>query len=222
MALRRIALMGVALGVSLAVAPAVRAQMLGAPVLQNAFTNRGFTVGADFGAGDGARTYGGAMAWSPVNLKFQLSVGVGYLDQSNESGTATYGARLMVPVLNHRSAFGVSPFVGMGGANFSGINDWQIPLGITGGYRRAIGTAGRGISAYVSPFYTWARVRSHGATDTHGLFRVSAGVDAAVLPSVGVTIGFETGAKAGEGEPGATGSIFGLGVSYALHHARQQ
>lgn len=213
--------MGVAFGVSLAVVPAGRAQMLGAPVLQNAFTNRGFTVGADFGAGDGARTYGGAVAWSPMNLKFQLSGGVAYLDRTNASGTATYGARLMVPVLNHRSAFGVSPFVGMGGASFSGITDWQIPLGITGGYRRAIGTD-RGISAYVSPFYSWARVRSHGVTDTHGLFRVSVGVDAAVLPSVGVTIGFETGAKAGEGDPGATGSIFGLGISYALHHARRQ
>ncbi|MGH7623175.1 MAG: hypothetical protein ACRENC_13195, partial [Gemmatimonadaceae bacterium] len=176
---------------------------------------------ADFGAGDAKHTYAGAIAWSPASMKYQLAAGVGFLDQDNASGTATYGARLMVPVLNHRSAFGVSPFVGMGGANFEGVNDWQIPLGISAGYRRAIGN-GHGISAYVSPFYSWARVRSHGATDTHGLFRVSVGVDAAVMPSLGVTIGFETGAKAGEGEPGATGGIFGLGVSYALHHARQQ
>lgn len=205
----------------LVVAPRARSQMLGAPVLQNAFTNRGITLGADFGSGDDAHTYGGAIAWSPANMKFQLAGGVAYIDHKGESGTATYGARLMVPVLNHSSAFGVSPFVGMGGANFSGVNDWQIPLGITAGYRRAMGN-GRGVSAYVSPFYSWARVRANGATDTHGLFRVSVGVDAAVLPSVGVTIGFETGATAGEGEPGVTGGIFGLGVSYALHHARQQ
>jgi hypothetical protein len=127
----------------------------------------------------------------------------------------------MVPVLGSASRFGVAPFVGMGGANLSGVNDWQIPLGITGAYRRALPN-GRGVSAYVSPFYTWARARANGVTETHGLFRVSLGVDAAVLPSVGVTIGFETGAKAGEGQPGATGGIFGLGVSYALQHARQQ
>lgn len=219
--MRPVVMVGVAVVLSFALVPPARAQMLGAPVLQNAFTNRGFTVGVDFGAGDEAHSYGGAVAWSPTNMKFQLSGGVAYLDRKNASGTATYGARLMVPVLNHRSAFGVSPFVGMGGASFDGITDWQIPLGITAGYRRAIGST-RGVSAYVSPFYSWARVRSHGVTDTHGLFRVSVGVDAAVLSSVGVTIGFETGARAGEGEPGATGGIFGLGVSYALHHARQQ
>jgi hypothetical protein len=219
--IRSVVMVGFTMVLVCAVVPAARAQMLGAPVLQNAFTNRGFTLGVDFGAGDGVYTYGGAVAWSPMNLKFQLAGGVAYLDQKHASGTATYGARLMVPVLIPRSAFGVSPFVGMGGASFDGITDWQIPLGITAGYRRAIGN-GRGISAYVSPFYTWARVRSHQTTETRGLFRVSVGVDAAVLPSVGVTIGFETGATAGAGEPGATGGIFGLGVSYALHHARQQ
>lgn len=219
--MRSVAIVGVTVVLACSVVPAARAQMLGAPVLQNAFANRGFTLGVDFGAGSDATTYGGAVAWSPTNMKFQLAGGVAYLDQKHASGTATYGARLMVPVLNHRSAFGVSPFVGMGGASFDGITDWQIPLGVTAGYRRAIGS-GRGISAYVSPFYTWARVRSNQLTETHGLFRVSVGVDAAVLPSVGVTIGFETGVTAGEGEPGATGGIFGLGVSYALHHARQK
>jgi len=85
------------------------------------------------------------------------------------------------------------------------------------GYRRALGSSGRAISGYVSPFYSWGRVRENGQTSTHGLFRVSIGVDAAVLPQVGVTVGYETGAKAGVGEAGATGGIFGLGVSYALH-----
>lgn len=221
MSVRSITMVAVAIVLSFVIVPSARAQMLGAPVLQNAFTNRGVTLGVDVGAGDNVHSYGGAIAWSPASMKFQLAGGVAYLDQRAASGTATYGARLMVPVLNHRSAFGVSPFVGMGGASFNGITDWQIPLGIAAGYRRAIDTT-RGISAYLSPFYSWARVRSHGVTETHGLFRVSVGVDAAVLPSVGVTIGYETGATAGEGEPGATGGIFGLGVSYALHHAREQ
>jgi hypothetical protein len=97
------------------------------------------------------------------------------------------------------------------------VNDWQIPLGISAGYRRAVGASGRGISAYVSPFYTWARVRANGKTDTNGLFRVSVGVDAAVLPQVGVTVGVETGQKAGDGDVGTSGTLFGVGVSYALH-----
>ena len=210
-----LSLLGIVVASSLALP--IRAQMLGAPVLQNAFTNQGFTVGADFGAVKDVTSYGGAVAWSPANGVLQLSGGVAYLHSKHASGTATYGARLMVPVLDRTSAFGVAPFVGMGGANFDGVNDWQIPLGISAGYRRAIGTNGRGISAYVSPFYTWARVRANGQTETHGLFRVSAGVDAAVLPQVGVTVGYEGGQNAGDGEAGATGGIFGIGVSYSFH-----
>lgn len=209
----------VMLACALSLAAPARAQMLGAPVLQNAFTNHGFTLGLDFGTSSDFSSYGGAVAWSPTTGIFQLAGGVAYLDSKNGSGTATYGARLMVPVLNRTSAFGVAPFVGMGGANFDGVNSWQIPLGISAGYRRALGANGRGISAYVSPFYTWNRVRAHGATDGHGLLRVSVGVDAAVLPQVGVTVGYETGKNAGEGELGATGGIFGIGVSYALHRA---
>jgi hypothetical protein len=212
---RSMILLGTVVASSLA--PAARAQMLGAPVLQNAFTNRGFTVGVDFGSGGDLTSYDGAAAWSPANEKYQFSLGVGYLDPKNGSGTATYGARLMVPVLSHSSAYGVAPFVGMGGANFSGVNDWQIPLGISAAYRRAVGEKGRGVSAYVSPFYTWNRVRENKQTTTNGLFRVSVGVDAAVLPQVGVTVGIETGQKAGDEDAGARGTIFGLGVSYALH-----
>jgi len=219
--LRSFSVFGAVVALSLAASPPLLAQMLGAPVLQNAFTNSGFTVGVDYGSGNRQQSYGGAVAWSPATGIFQLDAGIAYLHSRNASGTATYGARLMVPVLTRTSAFGVSPFVGMGGANFSGINDWQIPLGIAAGYRRALGANGRGISAYVSPFYSWARVRQDQQTLTHGLFRVSIGVDAAVSQSVGVTLGYETGAKAGEGQPGATGGIFGLGVSYALNHGKQ-
>jgi hypothetical protein len=210
-------MVGAVFAFSLAHVACARAQMLGAPVLQNAFTNRGFTVGADFGTGENLTSYGAAVAWSPMSAKYQLSGGIAYLDPKFGSGTATYGARLMVPVFRRFPEFGIAPFVGMGGATMSGVTDWQIPLGISAGYRRALGTSGRGISAYVSPFYSWSRVRESGQTSTHGLFRVSMGVDAAVLPQVGVTVGYETGAKAGVGQPGATGGIFGLGVSYALH-----
>ncbi|MEO6209702.1 MAG: hypothetical protein ABIQ10_06200 [Gemmatimonadaceae bacterium] len=219
---RSLSAVAVMLASALSLAAPARAQMLGAPVLQNAFTNPGFTLGLDFGTSSDFSSYGGAVAWAPSNGILQLAGGVGYLDPKNGSGTATYGARLMVPVLNRTSAFGVAPFVGMGGANFDGVNVWQIPLGISAGYRRAIGENGRGISAYVSPFYTWNRVRENGSTDGHGLFRVSVGVDAAVLPQIGVTVGYEVGKNAGEGEIGATGGIFGIGVSYALHRASPQ
>jgi hypothetical protein len=215
--MRSFPILGTLLASSFALALPARAQILGAPVLQNAFTNRGFTLGVDFGAAKDVTTYGGAVAWSPTNEHFQLSGGVGYLDETNASGTATYGARLMVPVLNRTSAFGVAPFVGMGGANFHGVNEWQIPLGITAGYRRSLGESGRGVSAYVSPFYTWYRIRENGSTHGTGLARVSVGVDAAVLPQVGVTVGIETGQKVGADESGARGTIFGVGASYALH-----
>jgi hypothetical protein len=218
---RPVAIVGVALTFSLLAASDACAQILGAPVLQNAWTNRGITVGANFGTGNDLRSYGGAVAWSPSTRKYQLAGGVAYLDPRVGSGTATYGVRLMVPVYGQNAAFGVAPFVGMGGASISGANDWQIPLGVSAGYRRAL-SKGRSVSAYVAPFYSWARVRENGATDTHGLFRVSVGVDAAVLPSLGITAGYETGATAGAGEPGATGGLFGLGVSYALHHARRK
>lgn len=217
--MRSLSIIGVSIAASLAPSPA-RAQMLGAPVLQNAFTNRGFTIGADAGFSSDLSSYGGAVAWAPLSEKYQLSGGVAYVNPKIGSGTITYGGRLMVPVLGLGSQFGVAPFVGMGGANFNGVNDWQIPLGISAGYRRAVGTKGRGISAYVSPFFTWSRVRENKVTTTHGLFRVSVGVDAAVLPNVGVTVGYETGAKAPEDKPGATGGIFGVGVSYALHREK--
>ena len=219
--LRTSSAVAAAVALALVVAEPARAQMLGAPVLQNAFTNSGFTIGLDIGSGDHHESYGGAVAWSPATAIFQLAAGVAYLHTTNASGTATYGARLMVPVLSRTAAFGVAPFVGMGGANFSGVNDWQIPLGVAFGYRRTIGANARGISAYLSPFYSWARLRQNQQTVTHGLFRTSLGVDAAVSPSIGVTLGYETGAKAGEGQPGATGGIFGLGVSYSLSHGQQ-
>jgi hypothetical protein len=211
------AIVRVVIALTFALALSARAQMLGAPVLQNAFTNHGFTIGVDFGAGNDLKSYGGAAAWSPMSAKYQISGGEAYLDPKIGSGTATYGARLMVPDLNRTSPFGVAPFVGVGGATIEGVTDWQIPVGISGGYRRALGTNGRGISAYVSPFFTWSRIRENGQTTGHSLFRVSIGVDAAVLPQVGITVGYETGQKAGEEEPGATGGIFGLGISYALH-----
>src|SRR5690349_19969629 len=101
------------LGALVAQLSSVRAQMLSAPVLQNAFANGGFTVGADFGTGSDLRSYGAAVSWAPLTAKYQVSGGIAYLDPKIGSGTATYGARLMVPVLNRTLPYGVAPFVGM-------------------------------------------------------------------------------------------------------------
>src|SRR3569623_1576867 len=109
---------------SLAQVSIARAQMLGAPVLQNAFTNPGVTVGINFGTGSDLSSYGAAVSWSPMSAKYALSGGIAYLDPKFGSGTATYGARLMVPVFHRFPQFGIAPFVGMGGATRSGVTVW--------------------------------------------------------------------------------------------------
>src|SRR6478672_1614042 len=138
---RSLSIVGTVIAFALAHVPVARAQMLGAPVLQNAFANRGVTVGVDFGSGSDHSSYGGAVSWSPMSAKYALSGGIAYLDPKFGSGTATYGARLMVPVFHRFPEFGVAPFVGMGGATRDGVTAWQIPLGISAGYRRALGSS---------------------------------------------------------------------------------
>ena len=56
--------------------------------------------------------------------------------------------------------------------------------------------------------------------ESKGLFRASVGVDVAVVPSLGITVGYEFGQKADDGPPGATGGSFGVGVSYALRRGQ--
>ena len=136
--------------------------MLGAPVLQNAFTNRGFTVGADFGSGNDLRRTAAAVAWSPMSAKYQLSGGVAYLDPKFGSGTATYGARLMVPVFHRVCRNSASRHLSAWAAR-------RLMVSPSGRSRSAsrpvIGARSArtvvAFPAYVSPFYTWARVREN-------------------------------------------------------------
>jgi hypothetical protein len=208
-----------------AVAPRTAgAQMLGAPVLQNAFANRGLTAAADFGSGGGARSYGLAAAWAPASGRIVLSAGAGVFDP-NAAGAksrTTYGVRAAFAVKELMSgAVGVGAFAGFGGAaapknDATGVGSiTTLPVGVTLGYRRAIG-ATRAISVYGAPFYSWARTRALGQTASAGRFRVSFGLDAALIPKVGLTLGVETGAKAAADEPGARASLFGAGLSYAF------
>lgn len=192
------------------------AQMVGVPVLQNAFVNPGTTFGADFAAAADAVVYGGALAWVPENGKIQLSGGFGVLDPDNGSGKATWGARAMLPisVLSTRT-LGVAAFVGVGNLSAGGATETRIPLGASVGYRGTLGEH-RAISAYVAPFLDVSRFKRDSVSMSKSLFRVSLGVDLAIARQLGLTIGYEWGARAPEGSPGPAGGLFGVGLSYAL------
>lgn len=201
-----------------------RAQMLGAPVLQNAFANPGVTIAANYGSGSSVRSYGAAAAWAPASGRIILSLGGGVLDPTpaGVKSRTTYGARVAVAVKELLDGgVGLGAFAGVGGApapknDASGEGSaLTLPVGLTVGYRRAIGTT-RGISVYGAPFYSWARASALGETRSAGRVRFSAGLDAALIPKVGLTLGVETGAKAGDGDPGPRSSLFGVGLSYAF------
>ena len=192
------------------------AQMLGVPVLQNAFANPGFTVAGNVGGEDGGIAYGLAAAWSPGGARFQLSGGGGAYTPDEGSTAAIYGARVMVPILKLAGgSIGVAGFAGGGGASHDQVFTLSVPVGAAVGYGRTI--AGRGVSVYASPFYNWTRTTFDGGDAlTGGLVRVSVGVDVGLFRSIGVTGGAEFGQNAEEGDVGPSGSKWGLGVSWAF------
>lgn len=197
------------------------AQMPGLPVLQNAFANRGVTVGVNYGSMSGARTYGAAAAFATTGSRFAASVGLGALDPTGSGDLSTRStAGLRVAVMGPRffdRAAGVAAFAGFGGSprknEEAGIT--TVPAGISIGYRRGVGER-RGIAIYAAPFYSWSRSSLNGETVSRGLFRVSAGLDFAVTERIGVTIGGETGGKAGANEPGPTSAALGAGLAFAF------
>ena len=192
-------------------------QIPGQPVLQNAFTNPGWAFGVNYGDSDEALGYGGAVAWGNASAKLGVSLGVGVWDPSQGDNVFAWGARGMwSPLRFGRDQLGAAVFAGVGGARQGELDLIEVPIGISAGYRAAIGDS-RGISVYVAPFLRLSRADlGGGAGETNALFRASVGVDVAVLPRVGVTLGYEFGATADAGEPGPNGGIFGLGVSYVM------
>jgi hypothetical protein len=209
-------MVGIALGVGAGGVRPAAAQMVGVPVLQNAFLNPGVTLGGDFASSSDAVAYGGAVAWVPGSGKIQLSAGLGALDPKNGSAKATWGARAMLPIprLGTRS-IGVAAFVGVGGLSAGGATETRIPIGASVGYRATLGEW-RAISAYVSPFLNYSRLKLDTGSVSKGLFRVSIGVDVAIVRQLGLTIGYELGGRAPEGNPGPAGGLLGVGLSYAL------
>lgn len=203
-----------------AMAPAVAgAQMLSVPVLQNAFSNPGITVAANFGSGSGASTYAAAGAWAPGNARLVYSGGIGALTPKAGGTDVTVGGRVSAQFVHLMDdAVGIGGFAGAGYARLTGdVNLLRVPFGASVGYRRLL--FARAVSVYATPFVDYTRASSTGGVGSSSLFRIAGGVDVAVTPAIGVTLGYEGGAVAKVFKPGATGGILGVGVSYALRRA---
>jgi hypothetical protein len=199
---------------------ALGAQMPGLPVLQSAFPNRGVTAGVNYGSSSGERAYGAAAAFATSGSRLAASLGLGVLDPSDAGVPSRSSAGLRIAVTGPRfldRTVGVAAFAGFGGSprkkTQPGVTN--IPAGVSVAWRHAIGES-RGIAVYAAPFYSWTRSSLDGKSASQGLFRVSAGLDVAVAQRIGVTVGTETGSKAGAGEPGPTSSSFGVGLAYAF------
>lgn len=228
----RCAALGTAVAMALMVASSAAAQMLGVPVLQNAFANPGITVAGNFGTQEDARGYGGAAAWAPGSGRFQLSAGAGVFDAEtspdDRTRTFTWGVRGSFSFLEMAGgAVGLGAFAGAGALSRDRVTEIRAPIGASIGWRRALG-ATRAISVYLAPFYSYSERRfDRGGLDCDvvtcpdesersGALRVSAGVDVAVARSIGVTVGYEDGQRADGSDPGPRSGIFGVGISYAF------
>lgn len=193
------------------------AQMPATPVLQNAWANAGITIAADYGKAQDASAFAGALAWAPTQSRFQLSAGAGVVRADSGGSQGAYGARLAIPIKSFASgSLGTAIFGGVGVTSKTGVTLSSFPVGVAVGFRHALG-ATRGISAYVAPFYMISRLKGDSLSTTGGAMRGSVGLDITVAPQIGITVGYETGAKAKDLKPGPRGGVFGIGVSYALH-----
>jgi hypothetical protein len=202
---------------AIALTSSAPAQMPGQPVIQNAFTNPGWAFGVNYGDSDEALGYGGAVAWGNSSAKLGLSLGAGLWDPEAGENVFAWGARAMwSPLRFAEQRLGAAVFAGIGGARQDELDLIEAPIGASIGFRAAIGET-RGVSVYAAPFFRLSRADLGGGEgETTVLFRGSIGVDAALLPRLGVTAGYEFGSTADAGEPGPGGGIFGLGISYVL------
>lgn len=190
--------------------------MPGLPVLQNGFGSPGLAVAANYGEGRRAFAYGAAISYGLSNGRAQATVGVGGFDPKEGASSVAYGIRGQGILLQRAGgSFGVAAFGGVGGSNADDVNILSLVAGLGFGYRWA--PADRAFSLYGTPVYRRDRNElSDGSSITGDLFRIAVGADFAVLARLGVTIGYELGQEASLGEPGPTGGVFGVGVSYSL------
>lgn len=196
-------------------------QMPAVPVLQNAFANPGLTIALNYGRADDQQAYAGALAWAPSSTRFQVTAGFGWVDPQPGDRANTWGARVAAPITQGmmEGKLGFGAFAGVGGVSHSDVSELHVPAGASVAFRTRLGER-RGISFYAAPFYSWTRVKFGDESESKGLVRASFGVDVAVVPSLGLTVGYELGQNADELEPGASGGIFGVGISYALRRGQ--
>ena len=192
------------------------AQMPGVPVLQNAFSNPGITVAANYGSADEGSAYAGAAAWSPGSGRLVFSAGLGAYDPDLGKTQLAGGARAAVTMFSFLNGdVGTSLFVGAGAAGRSGSTLYKLPIGVAVGYRRTLGET-RAFSVYGAPFYAYNRQKTGDVTTDANGFRASVGADIALLSWLGATVGYEFGANAKGNDPGPRSGVFGVGLSLAL------
>jgi hypothetical protein len=219
---------------TVAVARPAAGQIPGAPVLQNVWATPGIVGALDIGSGSGGSVYAAAGSWTPGSGRFELSGGLGYQRMGGTAGSrGVYGVRAAIPLGGASSTFGFGGFAGIGGGQGktfstqdttftpggplvtevdSTASTLEIPVGVAVGWRHAIG-ATHGVSIYASPSYTFF---SGGSGGNGGLIRAAVGADFGITSKLGATVGFEFGGKRERGFGGPTGSLFGVGVSYAF------
>jgi hypothetical protein len=197
---------------ALVVAAPAGAQMPGLPLLQSPFTEPQIAVALNAGQSDDADAITAAASWTPASGRVQVSGGVGRISHGDGSGLGG-AVRAYLPLkLLAGQAVALGVFAGAGGDRVRDTTAvTAVPLGVTIGYRRAIG-ATRALSVYAVPFYSYTRVRAAGSSSN--VFRIAAGADVIVVPRVGLTLGYEGGAKPGGDQPGPRSGVYGGGVSF--------
>jgi hypothetical protein len=200
------------------------AQMPNSPVLQNVWSTPGIVGAFNLAGGSGGSVYAAAGSWAPGSGRFQLSGGLGVQAATGGGGSSmAYGLRVAMPMASATASFGYGAFVGIGGGSSgkkiastaSGTDttttsSMRIPVGVALGWRHGIG-ASHGFSLYATPAYVWL----NGGGSSGGLVRVGLGADVGVTQSLGITGGMELG-QTKSGAAGTTGTLYGLGVSYAF------
>jgi hypothetical protein len=213
-------LLRVGAGAGLAVlvlSASVRAQMPGAPILQDAWATAGFVGAVNIGGGSGS-VYAGAVSWTPGTGRFELSGGLGFQSRTGLSSRTVYGVRAAIPFGGASSTFGFAAFAGIGGGSGrrstsadSAVNTAEIPVGAAIGWRHALG-ANHGLSVFASPAFVFFT----GGAKSGGLFRTGVGADFGITPSLGVTAGLDLGGSRARAVGGPNGVLYGVGVSYAF------
>jgi len=201
----------------LAASATARAQMPGAPVLQNAWAAPGIVGAVNVAAGDGS-TYAAAASWGSASGRLQLSGGFGVRSRSGAGSKSVYGVRLALPFGRSASAIGFGAFAGVGATSSAAANSPDsvasttvIPIGVAIGWRVAVG-ATRGFSVYATPSYVFLT----GGDSSTGLVRTAIGVDLGVARNIGITAGVEFGQSHTRTRGGPTGTLYGVGISYAV------